>query len=159
MNRILFTLLLLFGLSVSASVAEDPRAQHQHPVFHPYESIRAALVNDTIEGVAEASKKLAEGTKKLAASSHESEARKSLEAAGAAASSLAKTSDLDVARKTFGKLSDALVDYRNALKGERPFVAYCSMAKKHWLQPEKKIGNPYYGQSMASCGEIVADSK
>lgn len=29
--------------------------------------------------------------------------------------------------------------------------------KRSWLRPsEQEIGNPYYGQKMATCGEIVS---
>jgi hypothetical protein len=31
------------------------------------------------------------------------------------------------------------------------------MAQKVWLQPKGEIGNPYYGQSMARCGEFVSE--
>jgi hypothetical protein len=35
-------------------------------------------------------------------------------------------------------------------------VVYCAMAEKVWIQPKGEIGNPYYGQSMARCGEVVS---
>jgi hypothetical protein len=31
------------------------------------------------------------------------------------------------------------------------------MAQQVWLQPKGEIGNPYYGQSMARCGEVVSE--
>ena len=50
-----------------------------------------------------------------------------------------------------------MVQYRAQVEGdELPVVMYCSMAKKSWLQlAGGEIGNPYYGQSMARCGEAV----
>ena len=49
-----------------------------------------------------------------------------------------------------------MVRYRAEVEGERPAVGYCPMAAKSWLQLDgEEIGNPYYGQSMASCGEVV----
>ena len=42
------------------------------------------------------------------------------------------------------------------VKNPAPAVAFCSMTQKVWLQPSGEIGNPYYGQSMARCGEFVS---
>ncbi len=36
-------------------------------------------------------------------------------------------------------------------------VVFCPMAKKAWIQPEGEIGNPYLGQEMPTCGEVVPD--
>ena len=32
--------------------------------------------------------------------------------------------------------------------------AYCPMAQKPWLQEGSTLANPYYGTSMATCGEF-----
>ena len=34
------------------------------------------------------------------------------------------------------------------------YVVNCPMVKKDWVQISEKIGNPYYGKEMATCGEI-----
>ena len=73
------------------------------------------------------------------------------------ASYLQLAGSLEESREAFGELSQALVKYRQEIVGPKPVVAYCSMARKVWLQPKGEIGNPYYGQSMATCGEIVSE--
>lgn len=65
--------------------------------------------------------------------------------------------DIVQARAAFANLSSAMVGLRDMAEGERPSVAYCSMAKKSWLQNGKKIANPYYGASMLRCGTFVKD--
>jgi len=64
--------------------------------------------------------------------------------------------DLAATRTAFGELSKPMVRYREMVSGDRPMVVYCPMAKKPWLQPKGEIGNPYFGQSMATCGTIVS---
>jgi hypothetical protein len=59
-------------------------------------------------------------------------------------------------RAAFGSLSKALVRYRQLVPDPAPVVVFCSMAQEVWLQPEGEIGNPYYGQSMARCGDVVS---
>lgn len=74
-----------------------------------------------------------------------------------AAGKLAGAGDIAAAREAFFLLSKRLARYREMVGGERPAVAYCPMVKKSWLQPLGEIGNPYHGQSMPRCGEIVSE--
>jgi len=63
--------------------------------------------------------------------------------------------DLEKARHAFAELSEAMIAYRKESKEEpKPVVAYCSMAKHSWLQPNGSISNPYLGAGMITCGEI-----
>ena len=65
---------------------------------------------------------------------------------------VAKSSSLKEARVAFEKLSDKA----KTLATEQPgyYVVNCLMLKKDWVQTSEKIGNPYYGKEMATCGEI-----
>ncbi len=48
------------------------------------------------------------------------------------------------------------MQYRSKLSGDDlPLVLYCPMVKKSWLQLAEKVGNPYEGKSMESCGNVV----
>lgn len=65
---------------------------------------------------------------------------------------LAKSSSLKEARVAFEKLSDKA---KQLVAGQAGYyVVNCPMLKKDWVQNSEKIGNPYYGKEMASCGEI-----
>lgn len=119
-------------------------------LIEPYEDVRQALLHDTSDGVAEKAVKIRDVAKEHAAD--DGLLAKISDAAG----KLAEASDLDNAREAFYEISKLMVQYRSKAGGDGlPVVVYCSMAKKSWLQPEGEIGNPYYGQSMARCGEVV----
>ena len=65
---------------------------------------------------------------------------------------LVKSTSLKEARVAFEKLSDKAKQLAAGQPGY--YVANCPMLKKDWVQTSEKIGNPYYGKEMASCGEI-----
>lgn len=112
-------------------------------IYAPYETTRQALIKTAIPEVQA-------GAKQVAAT-----ARVEKQATVAAkADALAKAPDLAAARIAFAALSDEVIKLRAGDKGDRPIVAYCSMAKKSWLQPKGEISNPYYDASMRKCGEV-----
>lgn len=131
-----------------------------------YEAIRVALLNDNMKGVGNNASAIEESATKLQQNFSAGHAGVSVDGAAAceallpevskAAGRLANASDIEAAREAFGELSKPMVRYREMVSGERPVVVYCPMAKKAWLQPEGEIGNPYYGQSMARCGNVVS---
>lgn len=159
------TLLVLAGLvfGPSALLGQGETAFEQ--VVRSYEAARLALINDTVEGVPTHGRNLVAILDGLAAdytaakagvdTAQADEVRKLLPLLREAATSLAGASDLDAARDAFYELSKPLVRWRKAAIVEVPTVAYCPMAKRSWLQPDGELGNPYYGQSMLTCGETV----
>lgn len=133
-----------------------------------YETIRQALVNDSLAGVAEHATMLGDEIEALrgdltaarAGVPADSLAKVEglLPEAAAAAGELAAAGDLAAARDAFYALTKPLVRWRQAA-GSGPAVAYCTMLKRSWLQPAgTAMGNPYYGRQMADCGEIVGKS-
>ena len=135
-------------------------------VVEPYEAVRLALVADDLGAVSAPAAQLAEAVDHLghhldAASAgvpHEKleEVRGLLPELAAAAAGLAVAENLGAAREAFYALSKPLVRWRQAA-GTGPEVVYCPMKKRSWLQPAgEKVGNPYYGQEMTSCGNVVA---
>lgn len=72
-------------------------------------------------------------------------------------SAMATTSSLSVQREQFASFSDAMINLANLVKlGNSPvYVDYCPMKKSYWLSEEKAIRNPYYGNSMLTCGKIT----
>jgi hypothetical protein len=65
---------------------------------------------------------------------------------------LAKSGSLKEARVAFEKLSDKAKKLAAGQSGY--YVVNCPMLKKDWVQISDKIGNPYFGREMATCGEI-----
>lgn len=160
---VLLAMVLAFGLGptlAGKSSTFDSMLTH-------YESIRQALVNDGTEDVADNARRIQHLV-------HALEAEFSAEAAGIrpdtaddlrpllpsireAAEQLAGSASIAEARESFGKLSKALVQYRQMIANPSPVVAFCSMVDEVWLQPKGEIGNPYFGQSMATCGEFISE--
>ncbi len=144
----LLTLWALALLTLAGIAGADSAATFGE-LMKPYEDIRQALLHDTIDGVAEHAAAISKKADEMA----DDEVMPKI---SGFARQLSEASDLESAREAFYELSKVMVQYRSKLGGEDlPVVAYCSMLKKSWLQPEGEIGNPYYGQSMAGCGEIV----
>jgi hypothetical protein len=135
-------------------------------VLEPYEAVRRALVHDDLavakapaEALESAIQRIRENPTASAAgvpSEKLGEIEALLPELEEAAGELANATELQPARDAFYALSKALVRWRQAA-GEGPAVVYCAMKKRSWLQSdENEIGNPYYGQDMPSCGEVVS---
>ena len=168
MTRKLLVLTLATGLAMAAS--SDALAQETSgykAIAEHYEAIRQALLNDTTQGVAAHAESIRQATEALREdfdvttasipADRSADCLEILPDIQNGAALLAAAGTLDKARDLFGELSRTMVEYRQMLVEPESVVAYCSMAKKTWIQPKGEIGNPYYGQSMARCGEIVSD--
>jgi hypothetical protein len=134
-------------------------------VMRHYEPIRLALLADSTVGVAAHGTAIVTELESLRTDfEHERVGastevipvvEEKLEGMIAAARSLAAAASLEAARDAFYELSVPLVRWQEGVaEGRRPFVAYCSMYKRSWLQPDEEIGNPYGG--MPRCGTIVS---
>jgi hypothetical protein len=75
------------------------------------------------------------------------------------------SSDIEVQRKSFSALSDNLYKSVKAfgLGGQEAFYEYCPMAFNneggYWLSDQDQIRNPYFGNKMLTCGEVVEKLK
>ena len=138
------------GIAVAIIVAAAmflTRGGEAQPLYPKYESVRLALVNDDSSSASKRAKELAA----LAQASDQ-------DLIGSKASAVAAAADLEATRHAFAELSDAMIAYRTESDEEpKPVVAYCSMAKHSWLQPNGPISNPYLGASMTTCGEIKSN--
>jgi len=161
----LATVLVLAATLAGPAAANDADAFDR--ITDRYETVRLALLADSTEGVQENAADI-HRTAENPAADFDAEAagvdpakaeqvRELLPEIVEAAGDLADAGDLQTARDAFYALSKPLVRYRAAVTdGDLPAVVYCPMAKRSWLQAEAdEIGNPYHGQSMAKCGEIV----
>lgn len=156
--------LCLALLPVASIDAQVPGTSYAGLMGH-YETIRQTLAQDSLDGVqAEAQSlqrvltEMAEGfqpEKVGIEPSKAEEARVLLPELRVAAANLVAADTLKTSRDAFYELSKLLVQLRKTASGDLPVVAYCSMARRSWLQPEGKLGNPYYGETMPTCGEVV----
>jgi hypothetical protein len=141
--------LLILALLLTAGPAfSAPAPSGFDAVLGHYETVRKILIADTVAGISEHAAAIG----KLAKGAPADLAPKIAEAA----TRLAAAKDLKVARDAFYELSKPMVRWREVAGSKKHVVAYCSMTKRSWLQPKGEIGNPYYGKSMAKCGEVVS---
>ncbi len=154
----------VFGLALSAPVWGDGHNTFEAVMDH-YESVRLALLNDSMIDVNENGKAIASELRALEADFSADRAgatgeavdvvREKLDEMIAAADTIAAATTLEAARDGLYALSKPLVRWREGVEDiHRPAVAYCPMHKRSWLQPGEEIGNPYGG--MPGCGSIVS---
>lgn len=69
---------------------------------------------------------------------------------------LAVAANLDEQRKAFSEVSNrmAILLKGGKLSMGMIYLDYCPMAKASWLSSEKDIKNPYFGDSMLTCGSV-----
>lgn len=157
------SLLLLPGLTM----AEATEATPYRSMVSDYEAIRRALLSDSMDGVENSATALKSKAmalqKKLTAeiagvSVDEVESLEEiLRAIEASAERLAEQADVDRAREEFFVLTKPMARYRKLTGDPDTLVAYCSMSQKAWVQPKGELGNPYMGQKMPRCGEVVGE--
>ncbi len=159
-------LTLLFGSSWFGSATTAELTTFQDLSTH-YEAIRIALLNDTMEDVAQHAEAIAQRAQQLAEDfdnkkagvpeDKSAECEELLPELAASAKQLNSAEDLAQAREAFFELSKPMGRFRKMAGIEGTTVVFCPMAKKAWIQPEGEIGNPYLGQEMPTCGEVVPD--
>ena len=73
------------------------------------------------------------------------------------AGDISETKDLKKQREKFATLSANMITLAKSIKlGTKPaYETYCPMKKSSWLSDSKTIKNPYYGNAMLSCGNVV----
>jgi multidrug efflux pump subunit AcrA (membrane-fusion protein) len=75
---------------------------------------------------------------------------------------LSDHSDIKTARKAFAAFSSAVTDAvrsDNVITIPGLWAFECSMAKARWLQRDAETKNPFYGEGMLTCGEVIAGPK
>ena len=161
----LFCCSAFFG-APAVSADDSPKAD-MDGFLKAYETIRLDLLQDRWES-GDAAATVKSSLQSLSsepfnpatagvAAKDEAKATELLGQMAVAGQALAAAADLETARNAFYDLTKPLVHYRELMTGDKPAVAYCPMAKKSWLQPKGEIGNPYHGQSMPRCGQIVSE--
>ena len=74
------------------------------------------------------------------------------------ATKISESKDISTQRDHFSRLSGSMVDLAKSLKlgSQAVYQQYCPMKKASWLSNDKEIRNPYYGNAMPNCGEVIA---
>lgn len=167
MKNIQLQPLLVVGLLLIPGVLGATESTVYEEISGHYEAIRLALLGDSLDGVDEHAAAIHELASDLVsdfsagkagvAGTEADKLETALQNIATAASRLADDSDLAAARDDFFRLTKPMAQYRKLAGTTGTVVAYCSMAQKAWIQPEGELGNPYMGQKMPRCGEIVGE--
>lgn len=148
------------------AVPLSPEAKDLYaPLIADYLSIQTKLAQDSVEGVADAVNRMRARTELILSSTvrppqRAEEYRQAIETLKEQLQGFA-ASDIEAARTDFGEVSAAFISLVGHFPPpmDRPLiVANCPMWKKspaQWLQFGEKIKNPFMGQEMLSCGQIV----
>jgi hypothetical protein len=72
------------------------------------------------------------------------------------AGKISGTKDLKKQRQYFAALSTNVIAVARVIKlSSQPiYLQYCPMKDASWISTEKAIRNPYYGNTMLTCGEV-----
>lgn len=119
-------------------------------VYQHYIHLTTALVNGDM-----AEAKVAASAVELGAKALDNSA-----ALTATAAKIAAAPNIDIQRTLFAQLSNDFIARvkRSGLTAGEVYVEYCPMALNDkgafWLSNQKEIRNPYFGESMMTCGEV-----
>ena len=138
--------LVLVLIAGSTGIARLHAAEPAAALLPLYEKVSAALVADNLAATRDAARTLAAA----ATNAHRTDL-------AAAAGAVAGATDLAASREAFKKLSQDTVVLARHERGW--FIVNCPMANADWVQRTRTIANPYFGQSMPSCGIVKEETK
>lgn len=157
--------------STAAAEASEPQfqvdAQFQGQlaaVFSSYIKLKDAFVESDGGKVAEEARQtagaLAAVDMKLLSGAAHNDWMTYLSPIQSALTEMQETNDIGIQRGAFSNLSDNMYKSIKAfgLGGQEAFYEYCPMAFNnegaYWLSLEEEIKNPYFGESMLTCGQV-----
>ncbi len=131
---------------------KDPQIQN---VYTQYIRLKDALVSSNFDAAKQASVSLQPELKNVSG----------CETALSLNKKISEAKDLAEQRKHFTSLSEDLIGlFKNtSLVTGKIYVQHCPMANNgdggDWLSSDEKIQNPYYGDEMMECGNILEEIK
>lgn len=143
----------------------DDTVNEADAILTTYLYLKDALVNDETDIVAEAAHDLSRQMKDFESNSYEETDQERLneimkEAAKQA--QIISESSIDVQRKHFDTLSNDMIDLIEITgTTKKLYQVYCPKYNNdkgaQWLSDYEEIKNPYFGNEMMNCGEILKE--
>jgi len=138
-------------------------------VFTSYVTLKDAFVASDATQVAAKAKEtedaLSKADMKLLTSAAHNDWMNYLASIQSSLKEIQEKTDIEEQRKAFSDLSDHLYKSIKAfgLGGKEAFYEYCPMAFNneggYWLSDQEQIRNPYFGDKMLTCGQVMAKLK
>lgn len=149
--------------SLEITISAKAKAALQ-PVYETYLEMKDALSKDNLSAAQKSATAMQEKLSKINMSHFKGESHNSwMKYSSDLANSLQHIShqkSIEEVRVAFQKISDVMIDMTKSFKPfEEPlYIQHCPMANNNkgadWISREKQIRNPYFGESMLTCGEI-----
>jgi hypothetical protein len=139
------------------------KAQVQH-MYNAYLLMQTALVNNKSTEATTRAKSISQLISSFDAADLPAEQKQAYEAHAAKiqelAMSIANTQDIKSQRTSFSPFSNQVYELVMAFGNDQPvYQAHCPMAfdgkGASWLSDKTEIRNPYYGDEMLECGEVI----
>lgn len=138
-------------------------------VFKAYVPLKDALVKSDVEAVKKGAAAVHEALSKtdmmLLSDAAHHDWMVYLQQMEAPLKTMQEATNIEVQRKSFSDLSGALYKSIKAygLTGATAFYDFCPMAFNnkggYWLSDQESIRNPYFGDQMLTCGEVIEEIK
>ncbi len=137
--------------TITSSLAQTKTAQET--LLQSYYELKDALVAGKSQDAATDAKNFADIVK---GADHSIIAQNSASILAKEAEEISTTNDIKKQRDVFADLSKNMISVIHGAKfSSKPvYKQYCPMKKAYWLSSEKAIKNPYYGNSMLTCGRV-----
>jgi hypothetical protein len=152
---ILFTFIFLAVISFKSTSAQDTLQRYQFSqLLTQYYNVKDALVTGN---PAVASQKAEEFIRIANSIDYKLISEGNINALLKDASPIADAGDIGLQRKHFANLSNNMITLVKelSLTREPVYIQYCPMKKANWLSNHEAIKNPYYGNTMLTCGKVV----
>jgi Cu(I)/Ag(I) efflux system membrane fusion protein len=146
------------GSHEKSSTPAHSKGRNSSSFLKSYFEMRSILASDKVGRLGRLAKNLAGQTSKFRKTLKDEASPEQLAALEdiEKAASVMKASDINAAREGFKGLSRAVLAYVKSYGCDgSAYSFYCDMVKQSWLQETDKIGNPYYGSRMLTCGVMT----
>lgn len=154
MKKIFLFVAICATAFVQQSFAQNISTPKPSELLTSYYNIKDALVSGDANSAASNAEQFVKTINSISIEIiHESYKEALLKDAG----KISATKDLKKQREAFSAFSANMFALAKAVKlnAEPVYYQYCPMKKATWLSSNKAIKNPYYGNSMLTCGKTT----
>lgn len=149
-------IVLSLALVLLANIGIAQNNQALKPLLEKYYAVKESLISGDVKTSSGNAATFIATLKAIDAKQVSQAAQKQLSAMLPYAQQIAQANDIAKQRDAFSGLSGSMLILVKAenIAGSVIYLDYCPMKKAYWLSDSKIIRNPYYGNSMLTCGEI-----
>lgn len=150
----IFVVSLALVLLANMGIAQQNQALK--PLLEKYYTVKESLISGDVKASSGNAATLVAALKAIDAKQESQATQKQLNAILTYAQQIAQAKDIAKQREAFSGLSGSMLQLAKTEKIADAviYLDYCPMKKAYWLSDSKTIRNPYYGNSMLSCGEV-----